>query len=309
MHPEAREELRVRFKNTVLEIAAHLGVMKTCRELGVAKSTYYEWKTRYDREGISGLYRKKPVALTYPRKTSPENIDKIIELRSDYKMGSKKITYYLDRYHGIKISESTVTRIFNAHGLNRLEPSARKRITHSKRYAKTVPGHRVQVDVKFLSFKDLKGKNVKRFQYTAVDDATRVRALKVYKRHTQANVIDFVSYVVEKFPFRIHTIQTDRGHEFQSGFNWQVEDSGMNHVYIKARTPQLNGKVERSHRTNHDEFYQLLSYTGDVDLNEKLKAWEDFNNFHRPHFSHMGKTPYEMMRLLLRNNEAMSGRV
>jgi transposase len=151
MHPEAPEELRVRFKNTVLEIAAHLGVMKTCRELGVAKSTYYELKTRYDMEGISGLYRKKPVALTYPRKTSPENIDKIIELRSDYKMGSKKITYYLDRYHGIKISESTVTRIFNAHGLNRLEPTARKRITHSKRYAKTVPGHRIQVDVKLLS--------------------------------------------------------------------------------------------------------------------------------------------------------------
>ena len=80
-------------------------------------------------------------------------------------------------------------------------------------------------------------------------------------------------------------------------------------MYIKARTPQLNGKVERSHRTDHDEFYQLLSYTGDVDLNEKLKAWEDFYNFHRPHFSHMGKTPYEMMRLLLRNNEEMSGRV
>ena len=81
----------------------------------------------------------------------------------------------------------------------------------------------------------------------------------------------------------------------------------MNHVYIKARTPQLNGKVERSHRTDHDEFYQLLSYTGDVDLNEKLKAWEDFYNYHRPHFSHEGKTPYEMMRLMLSKNEEMSG--
>ena len=135
MHPEAREELRIRFKNAVLELGAHLGVTKACREFGVAKSTYYEWKTRYDREGISGLYRKKPVALTYPRKTSLENIEKVLELRTNYKMGSKKVTYYLERYHGIKISESTVTRIFNAHGLNRLEPSAKKRITHSKRYA------------------------------------------------------------------------------------------------------------------------------------------------------------------------------
>jgi hypothetical protein len=46
-----------------------------------------------------------------------------------------------------------------------------------------------------------------------------------------------------------------------------------------------------------------------ADLNEKLKAWEDFYNFHRPHFSHQGKTPYEMMRLLLRKDEETSGRV
>ena len=44
----------------------------------------------------------------------------------------------------------------------------------------------------------------------------------------------------------------------------------MEHVYIKPRTPQLNGKVERSHRTDKDEFYQLLTYKDDVDLEEKL---------------------------------------
>ena len=73
----------------------------------------------------------------------------------------------------------------------------------------------------------------------------------------------------------------------------------MNHVYIKPRTPQLNGKVERSHKTDKDEFYQLLTYTDDVDLNQKLQAWERLYNFHRPHFSHQGKTPYEVMRSLL----------
>lgn len=55
--------------------------------------------------------------------------------------------------------------------------------------------------------------------------------------------------------------------------------------FIKPRSPQLNGKVERSHRTDQDEFYQLLTYTDDVDLNKKLKAWEQFYNFNRPHAS------------------------
>ena len=52
----------------------------------------------------------------------------------------------------------------------------------------------------------------------------------------------------------------------------------MRHVYIKPQSPQLNGKVERSHRTDQEEFYQLLTYTDDVDLNQKLKAWEQFYN-------------------------------
>jgi hypothetical protein len=56
----------------------------------------------------------------------------------------------------------------------------------------------VQVDVKFLTLKRKRGGPVRRYQYTAIDDATRVRALKVYKRHTQANAIDLVNYVVKK---------------------------------------------------------------------------------------------------------------
>ena len=78
--------------------------------------------------------------------------------------------------------------------------------------------------------------------------------------------------MVDKFPFRISTIRTDRGHEFQARFHWHVEDQGMRHVYIKPQTPQLNGKVERSHRTDQTEFYQLLTYTDDTDLNAKFKA-------------------------------------
>jgi len=137
---------------------------------------------------------------------------------------------------------------------------------------------------------------VRRFQYTAIDDATRIRALQVYDRHTQKNAIAFVDYVIEKFPFRIHTVRTDRGHEFQALFHWHVEDKGMRHVYIKPRSPQLNGKVERSHRTDAEEFYQLLSYTDDVDLNGKLRAWERFYNYDRLHSAFNGKTPYEALK-------------
>src|SRR5664279_6212166 len=91
-------------------------------------------------------------------------------------------------------------------------------------------------------------------------------------------------------------IRTDNGHEFQAKFHWHVEDKGIRHAYIKKGTPQLNGKVERSHRSDQEEFYQLLSYKDDVDLETKLEEWENFYNFNRPHGAFNGKTPYEALR-------------
>jgi transposase InsO family protein len=159
-----------------------------------------------------------------------------------------------------------------------------------------VPSHHIQVDVKFLSFQDKTGRKITCYQYTAIDDCTRFRALKIYNAHTQVNSIDFINHVVEKFPFRIKVIRTDNGHEFQSKFHWHVTDLGMTHIYIAPGCPRLNGKVERSHLIDQHEFYQLLSYKDDVDLSQKLDQWESYYNFHRPHSAHTGKTPYEKLR-------------
>lgn len=164
---------------------------------------------------------------------------------------------YLDRYHQIKISGSGAYYVLRRYGLNRLPRNTRRRS----------PGPHIQVDVKFLMLQDRQDRPVKRFQYTAIDDATRIRVMKVYHRHNQDYAIKFID-----------------------------------HVYIKPRRPYLNGKVERSHRTDQEEFYQLLEYTDDVDLNEKLEEWEKFYNLHRPHASHGGNTPYEVLRAKLESN-------
>jgi hypothetical protein len=94
-------------------------------------------------------------------------------------------------------------------------------------------------------------------------------------------------------------IQTDNGVEFGASFHWHVLDRGAGHVYIKPRTPRLNGKVERSHRIDAEEFYRLLNgvVIDDTKLfNDKLQEWEDFYNYHRPHGSLDGQTPYERLK-------------
>ncbi|MCP4315284.1 MAG: transposase family protein, partial [Hyphomicrobiales bacterium] len=226
----------------------------------------------------AGLINALPIPKWHANRTPPEREEKVLYLRRKYHLGPMRIVWYLERYHDIKMSDATVSRILRRHGLNRLPRGIRMRKVHTKRYQKQVPGHHIQMDVKFLTFIGEKGEKVRRFQYTAIDDATRVRALKVYEKHTQANAINFVDHVIEKFPFRIREIRTDNGHEFQAKFHWHVEDLGIRHAYIRRGTPQLNGKVERSHRSDGQEFYQLLSYKGDVDLEAKLEEWERFYN-------------------------------
>jgi len=271
-------------------------IAKTCRYFGISREIFYQWKRTYAEKGESGLINSKPCPENPKLRVPAPIAEKIIYLRKTYHLGAMRISWFLERYHGIKLSSGGVYGVLKRNGLNRLPQSARKRTITTHRYEKQVPGHHIQVDVKFLNFKNNQGYKIKRFQYTAIDDATRIRALKIYNQHTQQNAIDFINHVIDKFPFRINTVRTDNGHEFQAKFHWHLADLGIQHAYIKPRTPRLNGKVERSHRTDDMEFYQLLEYKDDVDLNKRLSEWENYYNFNRPHYSLNGKSPYETLK-------------
>jgi transposase len=297
LNKKAQREIRQ--KLSVFAAAAACGnIAQACRRHGISRQTYYKWKRRYEEGGEARLVNKKPCPENPTLRVKPEIEEKILFLRQNHHLGPKRIAWYLDREYDLKVSENGVRGVLLRHGLNRLpKPEPKKKTPKKfKRYQKEVPGHHVQVDVKFLYFIDKNGKRLRRYQYTAIDDASRIRALKVYDRHTQDNAIDFMNYVADLFPFRIKYIRTDNGHEFKDKFSWHVHDLGMIHVCIKPATPRLNGKVERSHLTDKLEFYQLIEYVDDVDLGKKVKHWENFYNFLRPHGAFNGQSPYEILR-------------
>ncbi|MEV3927546.1 integrase core domain-containing protein [Actinomadura coerulea] len=73
--------------------------------------------------------------------------------------------------------------------------------------------------------------------------------------------------------------------KFQTGFHWHVLDKGIAHTYIKPASPHLNGKVERSHRIDAEEFYRMLDGVVIDDtgvFNDRLPEWEDYYNYDRP---------------------------
>ena len=278
-------------------------VAQTCRYYGVSRAIYYRWLRRYEQLGVDGLRDRSRRPLVSPNATKTEVVGKILYLRQHYHFGPAKISMYLKRYHEVVVSASGVWRILRRANLNRL-PTSQRYKRHKerwKRYEKQLPGHSVQIDVKFIE--PIRGVRAKHYQYTAIDDCTRLRVLKVYRHLNQRTAIQFADYVLEKLPFKVEKVQTDNGSEFQAAFHWHLLDRGIRHVYIRPSTPRLNGKVERSHRIDDEEFYRMLAgvVIDDAALfNTKLQEWERFYNFERPHGALNGLTPYERLRELTR---------
>ena len=71
-----------------------------------------------------------------------------------------------------------------------------------------------------------------------------------------------------------------------------------------ARIPKgrkgYNGRVERSHRTDDEEFYLpfLLGIQNEAELLQKAASWEYFSNLVRPHYGKgmEGQTPFEKLK-------------
>jgi transposase InsO family protein len=304
---------QVRLANWRSKVLEHVTVVtgnvaQSCRHFGLSRQAYYKWKKRFDEHGEAGLADRSRRPLRSPLAKAPEVVSKILYLRQNYHFGPGKISDYLERFHQQSVATSSVHQILRRHGLNRL-PANQKHREHARRwqrYEKAQPGHRLQMDVKFLE--RIPGSKTRLYQFTAIDDCTRIRVLKVYDACNQATAVSFVDDVIRRLPFRIHVVQTDNGAEFQSKFHWHLQELDIRHVYIRPRTPRLNGKVERSHRVDNQEFYQLLDKDGlsdDIHLfNEKLREWEDYYNYHRPHGALGGQTPFE--RLLAKTRAGVS---
>ena len=156
----------------------------------------------------------------------------------------------------------------------------------------SVPGELIQMDTKFLPNK--------RFQYTAIDVVSKWRFALIYTKLNQENTMDFIKRLLIKAREKgltIQMVQTDNGHEFQSEMVKYLNLTGIKHQYIWIHTPDQNGVVERSHRTDDEEFYQLTDtrFMTLIELNQALDEWIEKYNTKRLHFSLNFVTPNEYL--------------
>jgi transposase InsO family protein len=152
----------------------------------------------------------------------------------------------------------------------------------------------VQVDVKVV-----KVAGRKTFQYTAIDDCTRYRVLRLYRRQNQWSSLDFLAELRRTFPFRIRQLQCDNGSEFPLAFALTVQEAGIRHRYIKPRMPEQNGRMERSHRVDSEEFWRRHQFSTFEAATTALRVWERTYNVDRFSMALGGETPAEKLARLL----------
>jgi hypothetical protein len=120
--------------------------------------------------------------------------------------------------------------------------------------------------------------------------------LEIYKCRTANNTLQFPDSVLEQFLFAIQRIQTDRGLEFfAEKVKLKLLDLGIKFRPNKPGFPHLNGKVERSQKTDLEEFYAITDLSSFENLREELSQWQFFYNWQRPHGAPKGKPPAEIV--------------
>lgn len=269
---------------------------------GVSRATLWRWRKRYKRFGVAGL-NPSPRA-SRRRRITPETEAEILRIRRERGYGPQRIQLYLKRFQDLVVSSCTVWNVLRRNKMPALYITRYNKpaMVAFRRYVKSSPGETIQMDVKFI--RNPSAARRKLCQFTAVDDCTRYRVIRIYARNTTRNAIDFFETVKQVFPAKIREVQTDNGAEFATEFGFHLAQQQIKHRLIRPRTPRLNGKVERSHRTDEQEFYSKQNFTDEEDLKKKLAGWEKHYNQERGHMALDGQTPAEALSAKLSTDSA-----
>src|SRR5262245_13005721 len=284
---------RVKHRLRVLAYVAAHSLKAASRHFGLERKTIRRWRDRYRAHGVLGLVPRYPTRR--PSRLPAETLQLIEHARRELEYGAGRAQVWLWRVHRIRLHRTTLTQVFHRLGLPHL-PRRRKRETRPRQlrlFEKPDPGDSVQIDVKHVKIRGQRA-----YQYTALDDCTRVRVLRLFRYLGLRSTLAFLAEVRRRFPFAIRKIQTDHGAEFSLEFVLALQEAGIRHRYIRPRRPQQNGKVERSHRIDQEEFWSRRRFETFLEADAALQGWERVYNLERFSLALRGETPAEKLARL-----------
>ena len=295
--------MRVAIKDIISTYKETGKASETATLLGIHRSTVYRWILRGKTFSGAITWRKVHRKSTRPHqihyKLSIPMREMILLLKEKKHVGARKIGYRL----GLPISSRTIHRLLRAKGLTVKQPRFRRpkfQNGFAMRPANTTSLGYLQMDTKHVT-PELGGLPTTVYEYAAIDILSRYKLAILLPDISAQSARMALEYFLKWFPFRIIYVQTDNGLEYQGEFDQFCAKHKTDHYFIHKNSPNENAVIERSFKTDQEEFYFWLErapqHVGE--LNEWLQKFiRDYNTW-RPHQSLDYKTPMEVVKIHL----------
>ena len=286
-----------------------------CRKYHISKSSLSRWNKKFDGTKESLIDKSHKPKSKHPK----AHTDLELKWIQNYIKRNPHITlcelwYKLKINKGYSRHPGSLYRVLKRIGFyNEINIKNTSKYTPKHYDTPKELGMKWQIDVKYVPDEckcDNLPEDKKFYQYTCIDEASRERFIYHYDSHTPMDTVDFVHRCFLFYEYKPKEIQTDNGVEF----TWNQEkikkihpldklciEEGIYHHKIKPRTPRHNGKVERSHRSDNERFYNTLKFYSLEDLRYQAKLYlKRSNNIPMAVLNY--KTPKEQRRFLLNQN-------
>ena len=261
-----------RYRYSIMQYAEKYGVARASRKYNKSRSYIYFWKTRWDGT-VQSLACPSRRPHSHPNQHTEAELKLIRDMRRrNPDIGMVELWHRL-RLRGYTRCPESLFRVMRKLGL--FPQAEKKPVYKPKPYEQmTYPGQRVPVDVKVVPRRCIADQELRLFQYTAIDEFTRLRFLGAYPEQSTYSSADFLKKLVKWYArrkIRVECVQTDNGFAFTNRFSNSKRDlpalfeqtaalPGTRHKLIRPYTSRHNGKVERSHREDHKRFYSCHKF-------------------------------------------------
>ena len=272
-----------------------LSIRMTLAQLGVAKSTFYDWYNRYLEEGFDGLYqRKNPNRAQWNQIPDPEREQVVSIALEEPDKSPPELAFHITDTKGWFISESSVYRILKSRGL--IMSPAHIVLKAADRFKD--PPDRVN-ELWQTDFSYLKVVHWGWYYLTTVlDDYSRyIIAWELCQNMCADDAEKIIRKALHDSNLQAHErpkLLSDNGSCYLSGdLKSFLEDEEITHVRGRPLHPQTQGKIERYHRTMKN-VVKLEHYYNPTDLENRIAEFVEYYNTQRYHESLNNVTPADV---------------
>jgi len=307
-------------RRAVLEyLKTSANISEAARMFGVNRAVVYDILKK-EKEG--DLRDRSRAPRHQPKRTPAEVEDRVVTAKNKTHLGPERLSRYLEQYEGLSVAVGTIRHILRRNKA-RLQYGLRRHRTRKEKrefvdWYSAKPFEIVQMDVKHIrdhkaltkeQIIHLDRYQIPNYQWGALDVNTRFKMIGYSREKSWTNGLCWYLWVISWL--RSHGVKSqivftvDNGEEF-GGKSWimvkelrkLIGGFGCRLIQNHKGHCEENAHLERSHRTDDEEFYipRVFKMRSEADLlNEALGYIYYYDNL-REHSSLNYHTPFAYLK-------------